>query len=290
MVRLRAKALGVVRMLRLKNCFMIGFGVVVGETIALGGGFNLTYGLLGFFTAFLLMAATMALNDYFDLEVDLVNNPTKPIPSGIVSLREAVAYAFILGFLSLALAWLINPYCMAIALSALLLMVYYNAAGKKTGFFGNLVVSCCVALPFIFGGFAVGDVKPVLWFFTLLAFLSNVGREVAKGIVDVRGDAAKNIRTIAATHGGGIAAKVAVLFFISSVALSPLPWMLGLVSILYLPFVLLSDAGFIYSSLSLLRDFTPKNAESTKNMALVWMLLGLVAFLAGSYRYPIHLT
>ncbi|MFC2060279.1 UbiA family prenyltransferase [Chloroflexota bacterium] len=277
------KTRGLLHLIRLKNCFMIGFAVIISETVASGGGFLAVQALLGFISPFSLMASTMSLNDYFDLEVDLINNPTRPIPAGVVSPREAIVYALIFGSLGLASSFLINLSCFALTLFAIALMAYYNGVGKKTGFLGNLVVSCCVALPFIYGGFVVGDVRLILWIFTTLAFVSNIGREVVKGIVDARGDIVKGIRTVAATRGNSFAARLAAAFFAAAAVLSLVPLTWGLVSILYLPFVVASDIGFVYSSISLIRDCSPRNARVTKNMVLIWMLLGLIAFLAGSY-------
>ena len=277
------KTRGLLHLIRLKNCFMIGFAVIMSETVALDGGFIPVQALLGFLSPFSLMASTMSLNDYFDLEVDLINNPTRPIPAGVVCSREAIVYALTFGSLGLAISFLINLSCFALAIFSLALMAYYNGVGKKTGFLGNLVVSCCVALPFIYGGFVIGDVRLILWLFATLAFVSNIGREVVKGIVDVRGDIVKGIRTIAATRGNSFAARIASAFFTAAVALSSVPLILDLVSILYLPFVVASDIGFVYSSISLVGDYSPRNARVTKNMVLIWMLLGLIAFLAGSY-------
>jgi geranylgeranylglycerol-phosphate geranylgeranyltransferase len=59
--------------------------------------------------------------------------------------------------------------------------------------------------------------------------------------------------------------------------------MLGLVSWLYVPIVLACDLGFLYSAYSIVKDHSPKNALRSKNQALVWMLLGLIAFIAGGF-------
>ncbi|MFC1925099.1 UbiA family prenyltransferase [Chloroflexota bacterium] len=277
------KTRGLLHLIRLKNCFMVGFAVIISETVALGGDILAVEALLGFLSAFSLVASAMSLNDYFDLEVDRINSPKRPVPSGIVTTGEAIVYTLILGSLGLAISFLIDPGCFVLAFLALALMAYYNRVGKRTGLPGNLVVSCCVALPFIYGGFAVGDVKSILWIFATLAFVSNTGREVVKGIADIRGDIAKEIRTIAAIRGNSFAGGIATTFFAAAVALSLVPLTFDSVSILYLPFVVASDIGFVYSSISIIRDNSPGNARITKNMVLIWMLLGLIAFLAGSY-------
>ena len=120
--------------------------------------------------------------------------------------------------------------------------------------------------------------------FVALAFLSNTGREVTKGIVDVEGDSGKSVKTVAVRFGTRIAAVVAVVFYVSAVVLSVMPWKLGLVPFLslFVPFVLVCDGGLIASSAWLLRDFSRENARRIKRLVLVWFVVGLVAFLAGT--------
>jgi geranylgeranylglycerol-phosphate geranylgeranyltransferase len=108
------------------------------------------------------------------------------------------------------------------------------------------------------------------------------GREVTKGIVDVQGDKAQNVKTMAVHFGGRTAAYTAVAFFLSAVALSPLPWFLNLVSLWFIPLVAATDIGLIASSLMLLRDYSRENARKVKTMVLLWLLLGLLAFTLGA--------
>jgi len=159
----------------------------------------------------------------------------------------------------------------------------YNASLKKTGLLGNVMVSANVAVPFIYGGFAVESkgLFPLL-VFASLAFLSSLGREVVKGIVDVPGDAAKEVRSIAVTMGNAYAAKRGALFFLAAVALSVLPLALGIVSQYYIPLVLICDVGFLLSSYSIVTIPTPQNAKRNKRYVLVWMLFGLLAFVIGT--------
>jgi geranylgeranylglycerol-phosphate geranylgeranyltransferase len=146
-----------------------------------------------------------------------------------------------------------------------------------------LLVSICVVIPFVYGGFVVSrGFAEASSIFVALAFLANTGREVTKGIVDVEGDKRKGIRTLAVSFGRTAAAAVAVSFYVSAVVLSVLPWKLGLVSFWFVPFVLVTDSGLVASSLWLLKDFSRQNARRIKNLVLVWFVVGLVAFLAGT--------
>jgi len=282
-VEAKRKAFGFFEIIRPINCLMIGFGVVIGEIMALNCRLTLIPALVGFLVAFFLMAATMVMNDYYDVEIDMVNNPGRPIPSGLVSPREALSYSFLLSIIGLVFAALTNLSGFTVAAFALGLMMYYNTRGKRTGFFGNVLVSVCVALPFVYGGIVVESVKPVLGIFSTMAFLSNLGREVTKGVMDIDGDALKGIKTVAVLHGSSMASRISVLFFASAVLISPIPVVFGMVSTLYIPVVAIADVGFIASSIFLVNDPSRRNAKTVKSLALIWMSIGLAAFVAGSY-------
>ena len=269
-------------LIRIPNCIMIGLAVLVAETIGLGTLPTPSEAAFGFLTAFLLLAGTMVFNDIQDVQVDRVNSPDRPIPSGRVSIRQAYALSIIFSTLALVSSLVLGVLTFLTALIALILMAYYNTRGKKTGLLGNAVVSFNVALPFFFGGLAVNSLRPLLFIFFLLAFLANTAREVAKGISDVAGDSSKGIMTIAVTQGPKRAAQVASAFFVVAVLLSFLaPVFDQKVSLFYYPGVAIADLGFLYSSYQLIHDPTASTVRRVKTQVLVWMLLGLVGFLMG---------
>lgn len=270
-------------LIRPVNCLMIGFAVIVGEVINLGSVPALDKLVFGFLTASLMMAGTMVLNDVYDIEIDRLNAPTRPLPSGRASLRGAYVLAAVLSIASIVSAVLLGLASLLIALLALGLMVFYNARGKRMGLLGNVVVSFNVALPFVFGGISVSSLHPSVILFSLLAFLSNLGREVAKGIADVQGDSLHRVRTLAVLEGPRFAALTSSGFFLAAVIVSFVPPFLGIVSALYIPPVLIADFGFIFSSAKLISDPSPENARKVKNRVLLWMLLGLIAFLLGGF-------
>ncbi len=268
-------------LVRVPNCLMIGLAVLVGETIALRNLPPINEAVFGFLTASLLLAGTMVLNDVQDVQIDKINSPERPIPSGKVGIREAYALSAILSILAIASSTFLGTPPLLIAIVALALMAYYNMRGKKTGLLGNAVVSFNVALPFFFGGIAVNNLTPLLFVFFLLAFLANMAREVAKGISDIAGDRSKGVRTVAVILGAKSAARVSAGLFAVAVLLSFLPPLNREVSVLYYPAVVAADLGFLFSSYKLLKDQTPRTVRSVKTQVLLWMLLGLVGFLLG---------
>jgi len=280
------KTSGFVRLMRPMNCAMMGFAVIIGAALASfaepgGSWLNLAY---GFVTGFTLTAASMAINDYYDREIDAVNEPQRPIPSGTVKPKEALVFASILTATGFIAALLTNLSCLLTAMVAWMVFTAYTVVGKRSGLPGNFLVSVCVAVPFVYGSVVVTSIVRLnVLVFALMAFLSNAGREVTKGIVDVQGDRAQNVKTVAVRYGEKTAAIVAAGFYVSAVLLSPLPWILSLVSFWFLPFVAVTDLGLTASSVMLLRDCSRENARRVKKAVLLWFLFGLLAFVAGAF-------
>jgi 4-hydroxybenzoate polyprenyltransferase len=108
--------------------------------------------------------------------------------------------------------------------------------------------------------------------------------EITKGIVDVQGDKAKNIQTLAVRYGERNAAIAATIFFLSAVFLTPIPRLLNLVSLWFIPFVTVTDFGLATSSFLLLKNYSRENARKIKNTVLLWFIVGLLAFIVGVAR------
>jgi geranylgeranylglycerol-phosphate geranylgeranyltransferase len=278
------KLQGFVRLMRPVNGIMMGFAVFVGVVLA---GQNLSdiawlNVVLGFLTGFTLCSAAMAVNDSYDRKIDAINEPSRPIPSGLVSPAEALGLVVVLSVAGLVFAVLVSVLCLVVALVSWVIVVVYVTVGKRTGLPGNFLVSACVATPFVYGSVIVaGFVVLNVWFFVSMAFLANTGREITKGIVDVEGDRAGNVRTLAVRYGERVAAVVAVVFYVSAVALTPVPLVLGLVSLWFVPFVLVIDVGLVVCSVLLLADCSRDKARRVKNAVLLLFVFGLLAFIFG---------
>jgi len=285
------KAVGYLRLIRPVNCLMMGVAVIVGAVISKQNFEDILFSNLvyGFITGFTLVAASMVINDFCDKDIDAINEPSRPIPSGLIKPEEALVFAAVLTAIGFVAAFLTNTanalatsLCFMTAIISWMVSVAYATVGKRTGLLGNFLVSACVAIPFIYGSLAVTNrIELNVLIFASMAFLSNTGREITKGIVDVRGDRTRSIQTLAVRYGKKTAASAATLFYLSAVLLSPLPWFLNRVSIWFLPLVAITDFGLVASSVSLLRNYSRENARKVKRMVLLWFTTGLLAFILG---------
>lgn len=278
---------GFIRLMRPINCVMMGFAVFVGAILATSQLVSLNWQniLFGFFTGFTFCAVAMIINDYYDRKIDAINEPRRPIPSGVITPKEALSFMATLIVLGFVFSLLVQPFgylCFVVAAASLAITATYLTVGKRSGLPGNFLVSACVAIPFIYGSItAVGTVGPNVVLFASMAFLSNTGREITKGIVDVRGDSTEGIKTLAVRFGEKKAAIVAVVFFIVAVALTPITWLIGLVGFWFIPFVLVTDIGLGVCSIMLLLDHSREKARKIKKVVLLLFLVGLLAYIFG---------
>jgi geranylgeranylglycerol-phosphate geranylgeranyltransferase len=273
---------GFLQIIRPLNCLMMGFAVIVGASLVSTLNFKLDL-LFGFVTSFTLTAASMVINDYYDREIDAINEPNRPIPRGDVSPKQALIFAFVLSIIGFLTAFKTNLPSFLLAIAALVISITYISVVKGTGLPGNFLVSITVIIPFVYGGLVVGQLETSTLLFVTIVFFSNTGREITKGIVDVEGDRLHNIKTVAVTYGERTAAVIAAIFSLFAVSLSPLPWLWGLVSDLFLPLIIITDLGLIVSAILLLNDYSRNNARKIKNISLAWFITGLLAFMLGTF-------
>lgn len=168
-------------------------------------------------TVLFITVSTNAWNDYLDIEIDRINKPGRPLPSGQVSPRGALIFAFAGTALSLGLAAFINQPAFFITLASNIILYLYSWKLKCTILLGNIAVAAIIALCFIFGGVAAGNTRPVL-FLALIVFFAILGREILKTMADYRGDLQNNCMTIATAWGN----KTAGLFVAAALGLTAL--------------------------------------------------------------------
>ncbi len=265
--------------IRPHNCLMAGFAVFVGVVVASGSPFAIAT-FFGLLAAFIIAGAGFIINDYYDFDVDSVNRPHRPLPSGRISLTGAYRSALLLFGIGILLSVFVNVYALTIAVfNSLLLYLYAWRIKKRGGIEKNLTVSYLVASPFLFGGAVVGNVTPTL-FLVLLAGLANTSREIVKDIEDFEGDRLFAM-TLPTRIGFDKSTKLARGFMLAAVVLSPLPYILGILGRYYLLFVFAANVSFFASFVSL-KKVNVQNAKRTQRFIKLGMFLALVAFLAGS--------
>ena len=148
----------------------------------------------------LLTAGANAINDYFDLEIDRINKPERPLPSGRISKKEALIFAVVNYAAANTIAAFISPVALAICFVFSVLLYFYSALFKRIALLGNLVVSLATGAAFVYGGAAVGRFGQAT-IPASFAFLMHLGRELIKDMEDIEGDRRNKARTMPVLFG-----------------------------------------------------------------------------------------
>ena len=205
-------------------------------------------------TTVLAVAAGNAINDYFDREIDAVNDPERPIPSGRVTPRETLAFAIALFLGAVAGAITLPGLAIAVAGVNLLALVTYTQLFKGLPGVGNLLIAYLTGSTFLFGAAAVESVSSSVWVLFGLAAGATFSREVIKDVEDVAGDREEGLTTLPIAIGRRPAAAVAGVVMVAAVLASPAPYLLGEFGPLYLLVVVPADAVMLGATAWCLRD------------------------------------
>jgi 4-hydroxybenzoate polyprenyltransferase len=114
----------------------------------------------------MLYAGGVILNDVFDLEIDRIERPERPLPSGMLPVRTAGFFGAGLLFLGVILSLLANPVSALIAVFLTISILLYDAYLKKFSFLGPLGMGVCRSLNLCLGMSLFGEVE--YWWFALI--------------------------------------------------------------------------------------------------------------------------
>jgi geranylgeranylglycerol-phosphate geranylgeranyltransferase len=258
------------------NVVSAGLLTFLGAFVA-GGAFEAASATLRAVGAtFLAVAAGNAINDYYDRDVDAINRPDRPIPSGLVSPGEALAFS--IGCFALAVAFAITLPLLAVGIAVvnLVALVLYTEFFKGLPGVGNAVVSYLGGSTFLFGAAAVGALGSSVGALALLAGIATFSREVIKDVEDVAGDSEEGLRTLPLVVGERTALLIATGALVVAVLASPLPFLLGAFGEVYIALVLPADAVMLYATV---RAFS--NPSVGQRLLKYGMLLAAAAFIGG---------
>ena len=264
------------------NSFMIGLAVVVGIAIGSPDMLFSRLTIYGFITGFSISSYSMIINDIYDIEIDKVNQPERPLAKQIISINSALSLSLILLLIGLTSSLLISYYNIIITAIFSILSWFYNIWGKKQGIIGNSIVASSMSIPFIFGGVITGNISLLVWSISLIAFLSGMGREIIKTIADIKGDKIKGIKSVSIQFGSRNAMLIACGFIIISILISFIPIYLNLIQIYYIPLLILTDFILLYSIFVLSKNYSKSESLKVKKYILYAMLFGLITFLMNS--------
>jgi chlorophyll synthase len=163
----------------------------------------------------LVCATSQAVNDWYDREVDAINEPRRPIPSGRIPGRWGYYIAIAWTLLSLIVASALGPWVFGAAIFGLTLAWIYSAPPmrlKNNGWWGNTACALCYeGLPWFTGAAVMAAAAPS-WRIVAIAALYSIGAHGIMTLNDfksIEGDRRMGIESIPVLLGSQSAAQFA---------------------------------------------------------------------------------
>ncbi len=233
-------------------------------------------------SAAFILAAGNVINDYFDVEIDRLNKPNRPLPSGKLTRKSALWFAIILFTFGVFLSIFISRISFWLATLVSVGLFFYGYRLKRTVLWGNFSVSLFSALVFVYGGLAAGS-----WTGSVIpagfAFFFHLGREIIKDIEDMEADNARAARTLPVVFGTFKASLAATIVFCLLIVLTIVPYMTGIYGKIYIIVVSVGVDFVILCSLFFLwRNPSSNTLKRISTVLKIDMIVGLAAVVLGT--------
>jgi geranylgeranylglycerol-phosphate geranylgeranyltransferase len=226
-------------------------------------------------------AGGMVINDYFDIEIDKINKPHRPLASGAIAPYDALMFYGGISGIGLIMSAYSTRTALIIAFVAVPVIFLYSQRFKSTPLIGNLLVGTLTGVAFIYGGAAVENISRAIMP-AVFAFLINVGREIIKDMEDVEGDSKNNANTYPVQYGMKKAGMLATGFLAAVILSTIVPFVIGMYGIAYFVTVTAGvNAVIVGVVYSLWKDQSSKNLNVLSNILKWDMLVGLFAIYIG---------
>ena len=246
--------------------------------------------ILAMLAVFFETAAGNVINDYFDYQIDLINKPERPIPSGRISLKNGRNYGYLLFLLGTICGFLISyltnnwiPFIIVLIADVALYLYAYKL--KSTPLIGNLTVGFMTGFGFVFGGFTLNNptIISTSIFLGFFAFVMTTARELVKDIEDMEGDKSEGAKTLPILYGEKLTSFLAFILIVIDCALCPLLYYYNVFGFYYLIVIAIAVILFIYSAALIIRNQDRITAGKVSKYLKIGMLIAFVSFIFGTF-------
>ena len=247
---------------------------------------------LGLAIPFLIISASMAINDYHDYEADRINKRMDRPLARNPNLNPQIVLFISLSMIALGIfiSFVLFPNNIYVTLGVTLfsfLSISYNLWTKEKGLIGNATVAFSNTAPYLLTLVALEaqdqDTILVVVVMAIITFCGVIGRELVKGVQDVEGDRITDSRTFAVQYGPQRAIKLATAFFILLIFLIPIPMFIKFQNnIFYLILMIITVALLLYTVFMLYNDPSVASGKKARSYTRIALWIGSAAFLVGA--------
>ena len=181
----------------------------------------------------LLYGGGVVLNDVFDAELDRIERPERPIPSGLIKESEAQTLGTLMLIAGVVAAFFVNIYAAVIAMAIAVAAVIYNKWNKHHAFLGPLNMGVCRGLNLLLGMTIFYQAIQFYWFVSLfpVAYIFAITM-ISRG--EVHG-AKKTTLFVAAGLYTLVIAAILIIAFITGYLIQTLPFIIFFAYMIFMP-------------------------------------------------------
>ena len=250
----------------------------------------------------IVAAAGYIINDYFDINIDIVNKPDKMVVDKIISRRWAMAWHTLLNMAGVSmgfiLAWKIGQiYLGFVQVLSSLLLWFYSTSFKRQVLIGNVVISFLTALSVVVVGFyerqiyesfeaimspAGRKLIQIIGVYAIFAFVISMVREIVKDLEDMIGDSKDGCRTVPIVWGVapakrlcyGLLLGLQVLIILVEIRIGVMGWYWAIAYLL-----LFVQLPILYILRLLQQAHLPEHYHRVSSLVKVLMLTGILSMI-----------
>lgn len=270
-----------IKVVRPLNCLITALVVFVGGVISSESNSYDSVLILASFTAAIVAASGNVINDYFDIEIDKISHPDRPLAAGKITPSNAIKFYSILVLVALAISFFLNRELFIITIIALIILFLYSLYLKKIPLVGNITVALLTALAFFFGGIAVNNAEATI-VPAVFAFMINLIRELVKDVEDIEGDKSNNVITFPISFGMSVTKYLIAFLIFVLIGFTFYPFVNQSYKIEYFVLVMLVVNPlliFVLKKLFVSRD--KENYHQISSILKLNMIFGLIAIYLG---------
>jgi len=263
---------------------LITFTAVVGTLLASPGLPPLDALVWGNLGIALAAASAAAINHVLDRRIDaqMARTRARPLPTGALSERQALAFAALLGVSSMGvLAFLVNLLTAVLTFLSLIGYAVVYTVWLKRATPQNIVIGGTAgAAPPVLGWAAVTDsIDPNALLLALIIFVWTPPHFWALAIARRDDYARAGIPMLPVTHGVAYTRLQVLLYTVLLVVVTLMPYLTRMSGLVYLAAALLLNAGFLYYALALkmtAREELPLRVFRFSVTYLMWLFAALL--------------
>jgi 4-hydroxybenzoate polyprenyltransferase/geranylgeranylglycerol-phosphate geranylgeranyltransferase len=149
--------------------------------------------------------AGLYLSDFLDRNLDTIQKPHRPIPSGRIKPKEALVFGAIFAATGFILSFLLSSYNIILVFVVAALVFAYAKLSKSRGITGNLNRGIVTVVAYFFGVFSINQtlesIPIYVWLISVIFLFHDTNSNLVGAIRDIEGDKKGGYETIPVKYG-----------------------------------------------------------------------------------------